>query len=43
MCVCVCVCVCAGGGGLWGGLGGVGVTVREGPQEQMADWVLVLL
>ena len=37
------VCVCAGGGGLWGGLGGVGVTVREGPQEQMADWVLVLL
>lgn len=27
----------------WGGLGGVGVMVREGPQEQMADWVLVLL
>ena len=35
----MCVCVCVGGGVL----GGVGVTVREGPQEQMADWVLVLL
>ena len=37
--MCVCVCVCEGGGGG----GALGVTVREGPQEQMADWVLVLL
>ena len=29
---------------MWGRVWvGVGVTVREGPQEQKADWVLMLL